>query len=158
LLPQGTGHEVGEVVLPADLRQPDAGDVFPPGADVVCFSHPANALRTPGRDRQTVDRLVHLTGSPWCCGFREICCPAEAVGYLLPLEPLPPGAGLDALTYAITSARSWGLRSFSSPSGMADLPVLARRSRLVRRITCGLPSGPTRVMLLPVSLASTPVR
>ena len=35
---------------------------------------------------------------------------------------------------------------------------MARLSRLVRRITCGLPSGPTRVMLLPVSLASTPVR
>ena len=52
---------------------------------------------------------------------------------------------------ASRSAIAAGETSFSRPSGISDLPVLVRLSRFLRKITCGLASLLSSVMLLLVS-------
>ncbi len=55
------------------------------------------------------------------------------------------------------SAISCGGRSFSRPSGIIDLPVLVNSSIWLRRSACDLPSTPTNVTLVLVSLAIMPL-
>ena len=146
------GRVVVARVVDADRVQPRLGDLHGPRSLVVGALPIAQVLACRLIDeRVAVDSRSRLPKARSSRRARRVTRAGSLPGNVFRLGPV------DA-TYDMMSEMSFGLRSFSIPSGISDLPVLASSSSSLRsRASSACSPAADSVTLLPVSAARMPV-